>query len=320
MLLVSPDNHLTILEPDGIRHPFDPTALRDCLLRCFLNAGMSENCYLAEELALAIEYAFTHSGRADGCFGRGELDLAVVRVLEDAGLAPVAACYRAGATGIPSVECQVEPATVGAILRQYLAGGEHSLDELRQQVIRALRLLDIHAASPALLVELGRYYAERRPGNIPLPPTGPTDRTRPLLPEELLGDLPPTARRLTDAGVIRIAPINRFFPSIRLFCHLQNATEHFRWPQPTTEMLLAPDLARVAQALDLCHQRAAAVWATFTGNTDRILPVYLTIADIRRFAIDTLGATPDPGDRLLNDIARLLTGCMQTPLEKVMLN
>ena len=117
MLLVSPDNHLTILEPDGIRHPFDPTALRDCLLRWFLNAGMSENCYLAEELALAIEYAFTHSGRADGCFGRGELDLAVVRVLEDAGLAPVAACYRAGATGVPSVECQVEPATVGAILR-----------------------------------------------------------------------------------------------------------------------------------------------------------------------------------------------------------
>ena len=319
MILVSADNPLTLLESDGSRRPFDPAALRDRLLRCFFDAGMNDECYLAEEIALAVEYAFAHSGRADGCFGRGELDLAVVRLLEETGFAPVAECYRAGSECAAEVACRCDPATVAALLRRHLAGGEAALDELRDRVLEALQRLGVETAPPALIVELGRYYAGRRPAAIPVP-DAPPDHGFAVPAEDLLTQLPPAARRLTDAGAIRAGGISRLFPSIRLTCRMACCAAHFQWPRPTTEMLLAPDLARVGIALDNCCRRAQETYRELTGEAERVLPVYLTIPDLRRFAVDFLGADRDRCTGLLNELAALLTGGMRTPLEKLVLN
>ena len=320
MIIVSADNHLQLLEADGSRRPFDPAALRDRLLRCFFDAGMNDDCYLAEEIALAVEYAFAHSDRADGCFGRGELDLAVVRLLEETGFAPVAECYRAGSDGTAEVTCRCDPATVAALLRRHLAGGEAALDELRENVLEGLKKLGVEAASPALIVELGRYYAGRRPAaGIPLPAV-PSDHGFAVPAKDLLALLPPTARELADAGAIRAGGISRLFPCIRLTCRMEGCAAHFRWPRPTTEMLLAPDLARVGLALDNASWRAQERYREITGDLDRVLPVYLTIPDLRRFAVDHLGADRDHCTGLLNELAALLTGSMKTPLEKLVLN
>ena len=81
---------------DGTREPFDATALQTRLIGCFLAAGRSDSSFMAEDIALAVEYTLSHVERPEPVFGRGEIDAAVIRLLEEAGLPDVAKIFRRG--------------------------------------------------------------------------------------------------------------------------------------------------------------------------------------------------------------------------------
>ena len=62
-----------IQDHEGGRVPFDPLTLQTRLINCFLTAGLRENSYMAEDIALAVEYTLLNSNRPELVFGQGEL-------------------------------------------------------------------------------------------------------------------------------------------------------------------------------------------------------------------------------------------------------
>ena len=85
-----------IQDHEGERVRFDPVELQTRLINCFLTAGLRESSYMAEDIALAVEYTLLNSNRPDAVFGQGELAAAVIRMLEETGFPEVAALFQIG--------------------------------------------------------------------------------------------------------------------------------------------------------------------------------------------------------------------------------
>ena len=74
-----------IREFEGDIVPFDSEVLQTRLIGCFLAAGLRDSVDLPQDIALAVEYTLRNSPRNEPVFGRGELERAVTRLLEEIG-------------------------------------------------------------------------------------------------------------------------------------------------------------------------------------------------------------------------------------------
>ena len=86
MVQAFPRSIVEIRNFDGSTEPFDAMALQTRLIGSFLAAGRGDSSFMAEDIALAVEYTLTHVERPEPVFGRGELDAAVIRLLEEANM------------------------------------------------------------------------------------------------------------------------------------------------------------------------------------------------------------------------------------------
>ncbi len=308
-------NPIILLESDGERSIFDPVALQDTLVRCFLSAGLRENCYLAEDIALAVEYAFEHSGRPGKVFSRSELEAAVVRVLGDTGLADVAALYQRGASSRLSVNCDTDSATVNTILHKFMAGSESRLKRLAGEVSAALHKLNISSAAPSLLVELARYYEQEEPSKV-IAPAMPVNYNA-VSPEEILPSLPPETRVLTGDGVIRIHGISRMFPSVRIFCFLTRFAQQKGIHSPVTELTLSPMFFNLGKNIEECRCAVQNLYRKISGNPAAELPVYLTFPDMTAFTGNYLGADSSKTGRLEKELAQMVSDVLTVAPEKI---
>ena len=86
------DYIIYIREQDGSRTMFSAGELRDRLYHCIGDSST------ADDITLAVEYSLLNRGDRSGdlVFDRGEIDAAVVRLLEDTGFPEAAAEYRNG--------------------------------------------------------------------------------------------------------------------------------------------------------------------------------------------------------------------------------
>ena len=100
---------------DGSCEPFDAMALQTRLIGSFLAAGRGDSSFMAEDIALAVEYTLSHVERPEPVFGRGELDAAVIRLLEEACLPDVAKIFRKGLAET-SLLVSAYPATLSDLL------------------------------------------------------------------------------------------------------------------------------------------------------------------------------------------------------------
>ncbi|MBO5763119.1 MAG: hypothetical protein J6R85_04530 [Lentisphaeria bacterium] len=317
-MIKSSEHAISILEHDGTRTPFDPVGLRDLLIRCFLDAGQRENCYFAEDIALAVEYAFAHSTRPELTFGRPELDEAVVRILEDTGLAAVAELYRHGSPGTLRVECAVDRNTASAVLRKFLAGSEKRLNQLADKTVAALTQLEIANAAPSLMVELARHYEATAPlpaVSLPSPQSDPEYFQ--INTASILAGVSESTRELHSKGVLKVENISRLFPSIRLYCFGSRAADFFGWQPPVTELALLGDLLTLGKALEETRSAALQMYRSQTGMPQGELPAYLSLPDIGDFTVQYLGAEPGKSASLERELAQILTEPISVPLEKV---
>ena len=85
-----------IREFEGHTVPFDADLLQTRLIGCFLAAGHRESVDLPQDIVLAVEYTLRNAPRNELVFGRGELERAVTRLLEEIGFPEVAKLYRSG--------------------------------------------------------------------------------------------------------------------------------------------------------------------------------------------------------------------------------
>ncbi len=305
------------------RSMFDPMELRDTLVRCFLGAGLEESCYLAGDIALAVEYALEHSGRDERVFSRREVDDMVIRILENTGYGEVSAVYRRGAPVQSKVSFSAAFPCVEQVLRKYFAGSAEHLRELAGLVSGALGKLGADEAAPELMVELARHFDSFAPASpITLPEALPgspavrrVDDRFVLTPQEVRTLLGP-AEGLPE-NVCRLHGVGRLFPSIRAALFLTRMAKKAEWEPPMLEMELQPVLAEAGLRLSGLRDRIQSLYRERSGKPAAALPFYLTVPDMDDFIGEYLESSPDGVPGLRQSVADMILAGIRGPVEKI---
>lgn len=291
---------------------FDPVELQTQLIHCFLSAGLRENSYMAEDIALAVEYTLLNSSRSDAVFGQGELAAAVIRTLEETGFPEVAALFRQ-CGGDRQVAINADPISVSKFLQKFLACPNEIFEEVVQKVSRAIELLGIHEADPHLYLELARYYErkfamESITGGALAWLRGKSSASK----DEIASVLPPEVRDLVAAGVLRISEVNEIFSRIRFFFMMQPFAKKFNLTPPVTEMVVEPLLFRMSRILE-CGR--AAIDSALQPSEP--LPVQLTIPDMSGFLTEYFGAEQEKSRKLMDELAGALSFELKNEIYKL---
>ena len=314
--------HPVLLLDGGEQTVFDPRELRDELARCFLGAGLEESCYLASDIALAVEYALEHAGRPGGVFSRAELDDMVVRILENTGYGEVSALYRHGAPGTCRTVVSADPEHIGLVLKRHFAGSAEHLKQLAEQVAAALAVLHAAEASPELMVELARHYDALSPETpLPVPESAARrlDDHFILTPQEVQTGFPGGVPGLGE-GVCRLHGVGRLFPSVRIAFFLTRFARSLSWEPPVLEMMIQPELAAAGRALDTARGRILAMYREVVGKPDADLPFYLAIPDMDDFIAGYLQSSGNGVPGLRRTIADMVAAGLAGPVEKIRWN
>ena len=152
------DAPVMIREFGGDLVPFDPDELQARLISCFLASGLRESVDLPQDIVLAVEYTLRKAPREELIFGRGELERAVIRLLEEAGFPETARLYRAGCGTENELYVTPERETLAAMLRGHLGCSRDVFEQVMTALMDAAAKLGIEKAPAHLFLELARYY------------------------------------------------------------------------------------------------------------------------------------------------------------------
>ena len=296
---------------DGTREPFDATALQTRLIGCFLAAGRNDSSFMAEDIALAVEYTLSHVERPEPVFGRGEIDAAVIRLLEEAGLPDVAKIFR---RGLPEARLLVNASseTLTGLLKRHLACSTERFERVLADILAAAEKLDIREASPHLWLELARHF-ERQ-----LEDEEPPDREplieRTLTRDEILSRLPQEALELHKAGVLRVNGVTMLFPCIHFYLKMEPFAEMASLRPPVLELQLEPLLYRLSGILETVRKIV-----TEKLGTAETLPCILSLPDMLDFISDYLDIS-DGAEKTAAELAAVLASRVEGELFKVSFN
>ena len=293
--------NILIKQPDGSAEPFDARALQLRLAATFIAAGRREESYLAEDIALAVEYALSQLPRPELTVSRAELEAAVLRAVEENGFPEVARAFRAGGAVESTTEITDDAATLGALLKRFFRGASDAhFSRVLGEVRHAAQLLGIDSASPHLWLELARHYDRRiaaaeRPAEEELPP--PVT----LTDAELLAILPETARRWVDAGVLKIGGVTSLFPSVHFYFMMQEFASYNHLSGTLTELELEPLLYRAGAVLE---EVRLGIGQRLGKSPD--LPCLLTVPDLFDFIAEHAGGERPGSESLAAELAGAL--------------
>ena len=220
------DNYLYVIDAAGRQQIFDVEKLKIALQEAFTSAG-NPNGYLAEDIACSVESAMLESYRSDRIFTQSEVDGAVNRILENAGYANVAQVFRRANSHLYiAVDASVQDANM--LILRHLGIQEPAAGKLAEKVVGALKKLDISSASPALYLELARYYEHNNPPVLTTPadkPAEPSGSKILLTATDAAGMLDDTARELYDSKIITLSNLTGLYPNFRLSLNLALLSE-----------------------------------------------------------------------------------------------
>ena len=294
--------NILIKQPDGSTEPFDARALQLRLAATFVAAGRREESYLAEDIAIAVEYALSQLPRPELTVSRGELEAAVLRAVEENGFPEVARVFRTSGGAIESTtEITDDAETLGALLKRFFRGaGDGRFERVLGEVRRAAKLLGIDSASPHLWLELARHYDRRiaaaeRPAEDELPaPVTLTDT-------ELAELLPETARKWVDSGVLGIGGVTSLFPCVRFRFLMREFAAYRHLTGTVTELELEPLLYRAGAVLEEVRSR---IGQRLGKSPD--LPCLLSMPDIFDFVAEHAGGERPGAASLAAELAGVL--------------
>ncbi len=295
---------ITVIEFDGSRELFRMEELQNRLFGAFVAVGRGDCASLAEDIALATERALRDCDRPNLTFGRGELDAAIVRLLENAGYPQAAQVYmRRGVSSVLTIDTKAK-AEIALLLRKHLSCSDIRFNHIVDAVVQAMQKAEIPAATPTLLLELGRHFEREyreAPLQLPLPQIPAFDR------ESLLPLLSPEAAHFVESGILRVAGIHTLFPSLRFYCLLNDFAAEKKYQPPMTELEVVPDLRKIGRLIDemrIVIDRAL--------DLPEPLPCLLTLPDLpefieQYFEQDRAGIAPVAGE--LADVIASEIGC-----------
>lgn len=311
------DNHLYVIDADGHQQLFDVDKLKRALQEAF-DASGNPNGYLSEDIACAVEAAMAESHRMERIFTQSEVDAAVSRILENAGCANTAAAFRRANSHL-YIALDAVCSDVTMLISRHLGVDSPVAEKLASQVVEALNKLNIASASPALYLELARYYEHRtaEPGldetmESAAAGTLPSGSGKVLLTSsEALALLPETLREAVEKKIISLAPVSRLYPNFRLALNLAKLADHLQLNTPVTELEIAPALYQLGETCGkwlmlLCEHLQV-----------ELLPLYLVLKNPEDFTLRYLGTVYPEGRMALLDTAQLFRNALSYPVKKV---
>ncbi len=308
-----------LLDPAGERRVFSAPDLAVQLDRCFASAGMSDAGYLAEDIALALEYRLYHyPGREENAelvFRTDEVNEVMCSLLRDLNLSRVEKVFRER-NGIVSYYILPDMEAVLRSAETALDGVERNrIEYIAGKVFDALRTLHLSMASEKLMEELAKNFDEELPPERIFSPPSAADRTD--------GEYLAESTDILGAGegkmlyfyyeneVVSFSGITRYLPTLRVGIKLMNFAAVENLSAPLLELDLYGRLAKLSESLVELHRAAE----KRCPNTE--FPVFLHFVDLDRFiqAYFGTGRTRRGGRR--DEICREITNSLPFAFEIV---
>ena len=302
------DYIIYIREQDGTRTMFSAGELRDRLLHC-----LGDN-QISDDITLAVEYSLLNRSerRNDLVFDRGEIDAAVVRLLEDTGFPEAASMYRLGVY-FEDEELPADGIELLKLLRSHLGCSDNMLGQVCTDVCDAARKLGISSASPHLYLELGRYFSKHRK-NEPLPVLPELREFDARELEKLPHELSAESKILMDSGVFSIECVTAIFSCLKFHVMMESFSKEYEISSPVTELQVYPAASAVSSALEECRKKIL----QFHEAQDSELPCTLVIHDLRRFVRDAFECSDDIAlDGLSKELGDVFSSCLGENLFKL---
>lgn len=309
------ENTIHIRERDGTLSVFNALELQTRLIGTFLASGRNESSYLAEDIALTVEYTLFRLPRPEPVFSRGEIEAAVIRLLEETGFPDVAMVFRKGGAVESTARIAADEETLRKLLRRFFcASSDARFEKLLGKVLEAARKLGFSDAAPHLWLELARHYdtlLEPDPGIDADATPDPVTLTR----DELYALLSETARRWVEAGILRINGVTSIFPSVHFFFMMREFAVGNRLSGTVTELEMEPLLYRAGAVLE---ESRRAIENRLTPEHSA-LPCLLTIPDMFDFITEYAGGERIGSESLAAELAGALTSGLDCELYKLSL-
>ncbi len=311
------EKSIMLIDSDGVMNAFDPEQLQAKIARCFVGVGIRES-WLAEDIALAVEFALAQSPREEKIFSVSEVNSAVIRILENTGFPDAAVSYRSGNI-CSRILLAAKVEILEELIHKHLGlAGDH-LSAIAANVANVTKKLKIEQASPGLFVELAKHLENEflNRDDVQTPVARRREKHSPWLisTEEIYVLLDPSERELIDAGIFRLSGISYLFPAIKIVFHIHDFSLFHRLQPPLTEMMLIPHLYTASDALRHWIDVATNLYRENCCNEP--LPVYLNVPDMALFARQMLQMNwPEAEKECREMLAPLYTG-LTVPLFKL---
>ena len=297
---------VTILRSNGDTVSFDPAELHAEILQSFIRSGTNET-YLAEDVALAVEFALSSGKHEREIFTESEINTAVIAILEKVGFAAAATCFRDRHNPV-RLSMTAHRQTVASIIERHLTGGNDFADTLAAKVVAAVDTIGVKEARPALYLELARYYLESGSAGIAIPPlAGNARNAKTLTIAELNAVAPPDTAKLIAADIVSVAPVSAIFKTLRLKLRLGEFAAAADLTAPITEMMIQPMLYRLGDSLDKFLAAAQKLYLERTGD-DQKLAAYIEVTDLADFAGNWLNWSWPQAEKSCRELLAPLTG------------
>ena len=247
-----------IKDSSGGITPFDPEQLLTRLAGAFQCAGLASEGFVADDIVLALQFTLKRAPRKELIFSAGEIDAAVIRILESSGFPEVAHSFRSSGGGEQLLQLSTTAETLQNFLSAHLGCSTERLAKISVKCSEALKKLDIEAASLHLILELARHYErETAENDLRNAPPQPQGTNTVLTRQEIAALLPEEAAELIKNGILQIPGVSPVFPGIRFFFSMEKFALLNNFTVPVTELELHPALYRTALILESARKSIA---------------------------------------------------------------
>lgn len=316
------DSSLMLSRPDGSLIDFDVEALQTEIIKSFLAAGVRD-AWIAEDIVLAVEYALLQNSRPGNQFSVSEVNSTIIKILEETGYPEVADVYRKNNARL-EVEFSPDPEYLSQLISRHLGLTGKTLDTVAAKVSKAVAVLGIDSATPALFAELAKFYKARLPQDQEIKISGfsahnAQTNTESISEKEIQQRLKPETRELIKRGILRIQGISPLFPAVRLTLKFTMLTAGSELEPPVTEMMLIPKFPAPAAAVNDCVRTAQELFSEYSEESHR-LPVYLQVPDMSTFAAGYLNTPWPEGKGCCIEMFNYFERLLDVPLFKLQMN
>jgi hypothetical protein len=282
---------------------------------------------LAEDITLSVEYVLKKISLGDHVFTASEINSFVARMLEDAGYPEIAQDF-IRQNKIQKIDIKPDLSLVSGIVSKHLAVKGEELESIARKVISSCDILKIDKGSPALIIELARYYRERNfelktfGFNTPLIRSGSPWCVK---TDEIIFSLSPDAKMLGSANILSVKNVSRLFPVVKIDLSLSEAVRFYSLDKPITELALIPCFRACAAGISEISDVSEKLYGVFLAENGfpehkADLRVSLRICDATAFSDAYLDIKWPESGKCLNDMGALLVSMVDREISMRSLN